>query len=281
MYEKHESLYCWEPRRWEGNVFHRDTNDFVQNRLELAKKVGVMRDSSGDIQGCVTFEYPGSAFIQAAHGDTAVQRQLVIWALENMRHPEGWIEIWCEDSDVERADLLKSFGFKPTSEHQNKRRQTLLDRTFDSGQLPLGYEIRSFDGSEADAQRMADLLNQSFGRDFHSAEEYLNFATMAPSFQSELQVVIVAPDLSFASHAGFTAHPDERFVVVEPVCTHPDHQNLGLARAAIAIGLQKSKRLGIETAYVEAWYSNPQSNRAYELAGFELYEADRIWRLDL
>lgn len=280
MYVEHQNLYCWEPRRWEGQVFHLNTNDFISNRQQLGSRVGILRNENGQILGFVTYEYQGSAMLQTRKGDTETQRLLLQWALRNLRHPDGWLEVWCEDSDEARAGILKEFGFQPTSEHQNKRRQNLLDRTFQVGDLPAGYGIRAFDGSETDSQKMADLLNQAFGRDFHSAEEFQNFATMSPSFNADLNIVITAPDGSFASHAGLTAHPEAGFVVVEPVCTHPNHQNLGLARAAITEGLQRAKRLGVETAYIEAWYSNPQSNRAYELAGFELYEAERIWRLE-
>jgi GNAT superfamily N-acetyltransferase len=280
MYLSHQNLRCWEPRRWEGQVFHRSTADFLANRQKIAEKVGILQDEELGIRGFVTFEYEGSAMLQTQRGDVEADARLLDWALENMRHQDGWLEVWCEDSDKEREELLTSKGFRPTSEHQNKRRQSLLDRDFPTSNLPTGYTIRSFDGTRADADRMADLLNVAFGRTFHSGEEYMNFATMSPSFSAELQVVVVNENGDFVSHAGFTAHPEAGFLVVEPVCTHPDHQNLGLARAAISYGLQLGKRLGVETAYIEAWYSNPVSNRAYQLAGFELYEVERIWRLD-
>lgn len=278
MYRHHGYLYCWEPRRWEGNIFHRNHAELAQRRAELAQSVGILRDASGAILGVSIDEYPGGVFIQARREDLQSQRALIEWSLANSVAPDGKIEFWCHGDDAGRAEILREFGFKPTAERQNRRHQVIGE--VQEPQLPAGYSLRGFDGSFEDAQRVADLLNISFGRDFHSAEEYFNFAQLAPSYRAELEIFVVAADGSFASHAGFTAHIEESFVVVEPVCTHPDHQNKGLARAAIAEGLRRSKALGIKDAYIEAWYSNPVSNRAYELAGFEMQSEDYIWKRD-
>lgn len=278
MYRHHGYLYCWEPRRWEGNIFHRNHAELAQRRAELAQTVGILRDASGEILGVSIDEYPGGVFIQARREDLQTQRALIVWSLENSVAPDGKIEFWCHGDDSGRAEILREFGFKPTAERQNRRHQVIGE--VKEPELPEGYTLRGFDGSLEDAQRVADLLNISFGRDFHSAEEYFNFSQLAPSYRAELEIFVAAADGSFASHAGFTAHLDESFVVVEPVCTHPDHQNKGLARAAIAEGLRRSKALGIKDAYIEAWYSNPVSNRAYELAGFEMQSEDYIWKRD-
>lgn len=275
------SLHTWEPRRWEGLLFHRDHNDLLAARARVAREVAIAR-RDGRVVGAVTPEYPGGVFIQSRPDDPQTTELLLDWAMDQLRQPNeaggSWLEVWCHDYDEARAGLLRERGFAPTSEHQLTRRRDLALPVGEHA-VALGYTVRGLESDE-DHQRMAELLNAAFGRDFHSAEEYGNFAALAPSYRADLQLVAVAPDGAFAAHAGFTAHSVESFAVVEPVCTHPEHQGRGLAQAVMAAGLRQLTREGIRTAYIGAWYSNPVSNHVYERMGFTSPVADRIWRLD-
>jgi hypothetical protein len=49
--------------------------------------------------------------------------------------------------------------------------------------------------------------------------------------------VAEASDGSFAAHVGLTLDEVNGHGIVEPVCTGPDHQRRGLARALILDGL--------------------------------------------
>lgn len=273
-------LYNWEPRRWEGKIFHLNNSQMIEARQTIAKEVAILLNDDLSVRAVVIPEYPGGAFIQADPDDELAQKQLIEWAILNLsQETEGkkWLEVWCYENDSKRQEILEGFGFTPTSERQNQRHQ-VLDQLKELLPLPEGYSLRSVGSTESDFEKMARLLNAAFGRTFHSAEEYKNFATLAPSYKSELEIVVVAPDGEFAAHAGFTAHSHESFVVVEPVCTHPDHQNLGLARIAIAQGLNLCLKMGIRDAYIEAWYSNPVSNHVYEQMGFKNPIGNYIWR---
>lgn len=273
-------LYNWEPRRWEGNLFHRNNSDMLKRREAISREVAILLSGEGEIKGVVIAEYDGGVFLQTSPGDIPTQEVLIDWAIENLSQKSEnklWLEVWCNENDEIRQKILEDKGFKPTSEHQIKRTQTLSSLK-SLPQIPDGYVVRNVDRNDEDYEKMAKLLNAAFNRDFHSAEEYRNFATLAPSYRSELEIVVQAPNGEFAAHAGFTAHNKESFVVVEPVCTHPDHQNLGLARIAIAEGLNRCLNMGIKTAFIEAWYSNPVSNHVYQQMGFAKPVNQYIWR---
>jgi ribosomal protein S18 acetylase RimI-like enzyme len=143
--------------------------------------------------------------------------------------------------------------------------------------MPTGYTVRSARRHPDDWRGQAALLNAAFKRTVHNAEEYRNFQC-APIYRPDLDLVIEAPDGTLAATAGFTAHERESFAVVEPVCTHPDHQGLGLARAAIGEGLRRIQALGIQVAYVGAWHSNAAANHTYEKMGFIRFARNRLWR---
>lgn len=283
-YVRECGLYNWEPRRWEGLVFHRNDADLMSTRAQIAANVGIWTDAADRIKGVVIPEYPGGVFLQSTRGDAPLQREMLEWAIQSQSQVaasgEKWLEVWIQESDDVLAAVARDLGFAPTSHHQIRRHQVLEPMPASLPALPEGYSVRGIE-SEADYAKMAVLLNAAFDRDFHSESEYRNFATLAPSYRPDLEIVIVAPNGSFAAHAGFTAHVAESFVVVEPVCTHPDHQNLGLARVAMTEGLNRCRALGIRDAYVEAWYSNPVSNHVYQEMGFVTPVSEYIWRREV
>jgi mycothiol synthase len=277
---KLERLYNWEPRRWEGKIFHLNDLEIIEARQKIAKEVAILLNDDSTIRAVLIPEYDGGAYLQADPEDSKAQEILIDWAIENLAQDldgKKWLEVWCNENDSIRQQLLTSRGFKPTSERQNRRHQVLTSPK-ELLPLPNGYILRNVGDTDEEFEKVAKLLNSAFGRNFHSAEEYRNFATLAPSYNAGLEIMVVAPNGDFAAYAGFTAHQKESFVVVEPVCTHPDHQNLGLARIAIAEGLNRCLEMGIKDAYIEAWYSNPVSNHVYEQMGFTKPIGQYIWR---
>lgn len=277
-------LYNWEPRRWEGLVFHRNDAELMSTRASIATNVGIWSDAAGRINGVLIPEYPGGVYLQSTRGDADLQREMLTWAVEGQMQTSEtgaqWLEVWILEDDDVLAGVARELGFVPTSHHLIRRHQVLEPMPSAVPALPEGYTVRGIE-TETDYAKMAALLNAAFDRDFHSQGEYRNFATLAPSYRAELEIVVVAPDGSFAAHAGFTAHPSESFVVLEPVCTHPDHQNLGLARVAMAEGLNRCRALGIRDAFVEAWYANPVSNHVYQQMGFITPVSEYKWRREV
>lgn len=276
----HPALYTWDPRRWEGLLFHRNNDELVATRAQVAKGCIIAR-VDGQVVGAIICEYPGGVFLQCSPEDIEVQKSLIDFAHANLRQRNedgsSWLEIWCRDGDDARTSYLEALSYVPRADHQFVR--TRNAGAIEVPTLPAGYSVRGFNvDDDADYGRMADLLNAAFDRDFHSAEEFRNFSVLAPSFEADLQVVVVAPDGSFAATAGFTVFRDYNYGEMEPVCTHPGHQNLGLARVAIAEGINRCVSAGISTLYVGAWYSNPVSNHVYGSMGFGNPVADRIWR---
>jgi GNAT superfamily N-acetyltransferase len=121
--------------------------------------------------------------------------------------------------------------------------------------------------AQVDAARMADLLNAAFGRTKHTAAAYLSFMAGSPSFRHDLNLVALAPDGAFAAHVGVNYEPINRFGIFEPVCTHPDHQRKGLARALMLEGMRRLKALGAISATVETGDMEP-ANALYRTCGF-------------
>jgi ribosomal protein S18 acetylase RimI-like enzyme len=147
--------------------------------------------------------------------------------------------------------------------------------------MAAGYTLRTTRPEElVDCQQIADLLNAAFNRTFHNPWEYHNFARHAPSFRQELDLVAVAPDGTFAAYVGIPYDEANRMGIFEPVCTHPDHLRLGLARALMTEGLLRLWQIGATEAIV-ATGDMVAANGLYTAMGFTEAYRNYIWRKEL
>lgn len=60
----------------------------------------------------------------------------------------------------------------------------------------------------------------------------------------ELDLVAVAPDGRFAAYVGIPYDEFNQRGIFEPVCTHPDHRQKGLAKVLVQEGLHRLKAHG-------------------------------------
>jgi predicted N-acetyltransferase YhbS len=167
-------------------------------------------------------------------------------------------------------------GFSRTEDREAVQRQDLSGPIPDPLPPAEGYMLRETSDDPDDHARMADLLNAGFGRDIHSAAEYASFTAVSPSFRHDLNLVAVGPDGTFAAHAGFTYDEANRFGILEPVCTRPDHRRRGLALSLIREGIRRVRRLGAVAVTVDTG-ADEGPNRLYEAAGFVRARWGHVW----
>jgi ribosomal protein S18 acetylase RimI-like enzyme len=280
-YAINQSLHNWEPRRWQGMIYHRNDADSACYRARLPDLVRIWQDETGAIVGAVIPEYEGSAFLQIHPQYRFLESEMLDWAQSHLAQTNDagrqWLDVWAYATDQFRADLLRQRGYIQTDVYENRRRR-LMTIPIPEIVIPKGYRVRTMRRHADDWQAQAILLNAAFERTIHSAQEYSNFQS-APDYRLDLDIVVEAPDGTLAATAGFTPYEAESFAILEPVCTHPEHQGLGLARAAIAEGLRRVHDMGIRITYVTAWHSNLVANHTYEKMGFTESSAHYLWRL--
>jgi predicted N-acetyltransferase YhbS len=141
--------------------------------------------------------------------------------------------------------------------------------------LAEGYTLGTVGPQDGD--RMAALLNAAFNRDFHTGADFASFATQAPSFREDLHLVAEAPDGTLAAHVGVIVDEVNRRALYEPVCTHPDHRQKGLAQALMFEGLRRAQALGAREITVDTGTA-AAANKLYESIGFTEAHKGFIWR---
>jgi mycothiol synthase len=275
-YTIHQNLQNWSIRHWEGQVYH------YSNINSFSQKLSQLWEIDGKLIAFAHSEYDGSVFLQLMPFYPEIEETMLSWAQENLSISKDGcrtLETWAYEDDERRRNLLLAAGFEQKAFFMNCRSCTAIG-TIPLVALPKGYHIRGMKRNQADCEAMAALLNAAFQRNFHTPQEYANFQT-APHYRPEFDLVAIAPDGTIAANAQLTLVLENGYAEFEPVCTHPEHQRKGLARALMAEGLQILKTQAIQKVYVDAAGDNPASNALYEQMGFtevrRLFVWEKIW----
>ena len=101
--------------------------------------------------------------------------------------------------------------------------------------------------------------------------------TRALTYRADLDLVVTAPDGSFAAFATVWYDPVNRHGLFEPIGTDPAQQRRGLASAAIVEGMRRLRDLGAETVQVSTGVKNLPANRLYEALGFHVVDRLMAW----
>src|SRR5690606_12813760 len=126
-----------------------------------------------------------------------LEDEMITWAEEFLAVPaeddgRRQLHIYVNGYDAHRQRLLAERGFEKMAYGGMIRHLRFGQGPIPQPVLVEGYSLRTTHPDDpADCQRIADLLNTAFKRDFHNAAEYRNFTRLAPSFRQELDLVAV------------------------------------------------------------------------------------------
>ncbi|MCX6033113.1 MAG: GNAT family N-acetyltransferase [Chloroflexi bacterium] len=285
----------WDVRRLDGKRFYNE--DLDANRL-LDRPVSLWEDA-GELVGFILPDGRGDAHLQVHPDYRHLEDEMIAWAEAHLAVPaadggQRQLEIYVYEYDALRQRLLRARGFTKTDAWGTLRHLRLGRQPLAAPQMAAGYMLRTtrppssprssaairgaFSGQVPDdCQRIADLLNAAFGRTFHNAQEYHNFALHAPCFRRELDLVAEAADGTLAAYVGIPYDPVNRCGIFEPVCTHPSHRRLGLAQALMQEGLLRLRAIGAVEATVDTGNMLP-ANRLYDSLGFTEAYRGFAWR---
>jgi mycothiol synthase len=271
--------FNWDVRRLDGKRFYED--DLSVNRL-LRRPVQLWEDAA-ELVAFVLPESHTDAHLLVHPAYRHLEAEMIAWAEAHLavEAADGrgrQLETYVYEYDSLRQRLLAERGFVKTVEWGMIRTMRLGKQPLVQPRLADGYTLRTTRPDDpADCQRIADLLNVAFGRTFHNALEYHNFAARAPSFCQELDLVAEASDGTLGAYVGIPYDKANRLGIFEPVCTHPDHRRLGLAQALMQEGLLRLRAMGAVAATVDTGDRLP-ANRLYDSVGFSEAYRGVVWR---
>ncbi len=271
--------FNWDMRRLDGKRFY--NADLADDRLSR-RPIQLWENEDDQLVGYVLSESAGDAHLQVHPDYRHIEPEMIAWAEEHLavddaENSQHKLEIYVNEYDALRQQNLDKRGFKKMSYGGMCRHLRLGMQPLAAPVIAEGYTLRSTDPDDmADCQRIADLLNAAFNRDFHNALEFHHYARYAPSFHRELDLVMVAPDGRFGAYVGIPYDEANRRGIFEPVCTHPSHQRKGLARALMLEGFHRLRAIGALDATVDTGDAEA-ANAFYTAMGFTEAYKGFIW----
>jgi mycothiol synthase len=273
-------LHNWELARWDSFRFGARCREETAGRRRWEADVHLWETDSGKLIGVVNPEDRGNVFLQIHPHFRHIEGEMLTWAEQHHRAirpkdaPEGWpLHTFAYEYDEVRGRLLTRRGYENLGP-AGMARSRPLNKPIPSGELPAGYVIRDLRGEDGwDQEQLAAVINVVFNASITA--ETIRLLQHVPTQRQDL--VVVAPDGTFAAFCAIWFDEVNRIGAFEPVGTHPDHRRRGLARAMMCRGLQRLKAWGALVAYVGTGYDSP-ANRLYELVGFTSFDVDYRWR---
>jgi ribosomal protein S18 acetylase RimI-like enzyme len=228
-------------------------------------------------------EGPREIEYHAFSGDRAVDLEVARHILAATVADGGSIEATAADNDTGRRRLLAEFGFErlepgpdaPRHLTGSQYQRSAADPIADAALAP-GYRIRSLSGAE-EIPRRVEVHRAAFAPSRMSVDKYERLITL-PSYKVEDDLVVEAPDGTFAAFTMAWWDPVARIGEFEPVGTHPDHQRRGLGKALLTHALRRYREAGARLVQVYSDAENVASEALYQSVGFTRVALDRRYR---
>ncbi len=167
-------------------------------------------------------------------------------------------------ADTARVDLLTALGWEPDNELPYVLNRAEIGAVAVPA-LPAGFTLRSAHGVE-DAAALADVHNAAFSPTWNP--EMYRKVMESPGYDPERELVVQAPDGTFAAFSIIWFDHRNRIGSFEPVGTHKEYRRRGLGRALMLYGMQQMAAAGMKAATVAHFGNNDAARELYQACGF-------------
>lgn len=230
--------------RWGSNAAHEAErpgwfSDHCTTVVESGRIRALVISEDGGDELCVLTTGPEPAIVSRILSDVIEERRTLARPLS--------LEA------ATRSDWLREvFVDAGLTEERGAGHEWEYDLTTDlpATDTPAGFTLTSLADKQAgDFDRIADCVGAAFGTT-HDVRGTLVSIESNPLFRPELSVFVRSPDGRVAAYCRGTVDPGNGVSGIDPVCTHPDFQRLGLGKAVVAQCFAQQRRLGGNAAYI-------------------------------
>ncbi len=232
--------------RWANNAVHA-----ADDPGWFGRQCRVFRGDDG-IRAVTVAEDGGDAEFIITSGEDPAAVELVLPRLMEIHRDRGAGLVF-EISDSAEW-LRRIFAEAGLTEH----RMTGHEWEYDLASLPepasvaAGFTVETLDDAVDRAavySGVSECFGKAFGREADGVPALLSLESN-PMFRPELSVFARSPDGIVAAYCRGTADPANGVCGIDPVCTHPDYQRLGLAKAVVQRCFANQRKLGGRFSYI-------------------------------
>ncbi len=215
--------------------------------------VGLWETEAGEIAGATCIEHPdpehpgfGEMYVQRHPDHLALLDEMIAYGEERYRNPkENRVSIWIYEDDSALQDVVVRRGYNKRAEPVSTHLEYTIG-DLPEPRLPDGFRLISM-AEENDIERRREIFGRAFNhedpKEWPSAFAYCELQK-APDYRKKHDLVIVAPDGTYAACCIVWYNQVDRIGHLEPLGTHPDFRRRGLATAIQQEGLRRLKALG-------------------------------------
>jgi len=234
----------------------------------------------------VTFCKPsGDCWIQIHPDYRFVEKEIVLWIEKQRRKfitnetSELELRFYVDETDVKRKALLTELGYENAGLNEYNRKRP-LEKPIPEYQLPDGFSIRSAD-LEKDFVQHKRVQTAVFPHCSRMTKRTAKIYSTASFYNKDLDLVVVDRYGNFAAFCTVRIDPVSRMAELEPVGTHPDYRELGLARSVVCEGLRRLHKYRPSSICILGAATSEAANRLYESVGFSEKTEVHLWRKKL
>lgn len=255
------ALYdIWAQRKIGDQEFFRNT--------DWQKDIRLWEDTQTGLVGAAIFRDPAFVKLIVLPGHRDLMNLMLDWV--EMRFLEkGIADKKLTIESIEGSPffekLLASRGYKKESGHYIFREKKLSTSSDESVRLPSRFSIKHIE-TKADLKKFHRGTELVFN--FPDNPVVYQILRQAPSFVSELDLILLSPTGEIASFCSVWFDRTLSLAEFEPVGTLPEFRKLGLGKALIAEACNRLRALECQKVTVMSWSESVGANRLYDSAGF-------------
>lgn len=270
----------WTSNRWEYWRWHINGNIF---QFDLGAAIFIWQNEMGEIVAVLNPEGSGDAFLQIHPDYKSRELEIEMISIAETQfaatQPDGsqQLVIWANEYDFQRQDLLSRRGYVKQGDPEFQRYRNMAEPIPEIA-LPTGYSLKTID-SDSDLPARAWVSWKAFhsteSDDHYYGWEWYKNIQRSPLYRSDLDLVAVDVNGEHSSFVTIWFDEATQTASFDPVGTHSDHQRKGLAKALMAEGLNRVKKLGATLSMVGSF--SEEAGALYASMGFTDYELCESW----
>lgn len=265
----------WVPSRLDNIRFGPCGTDYTDADIE-GIRIWETVNNSEDVSTSkiVAIAIPESALNYYLHTHSEyrfLDEEIVQWIVNKgnqvkQKNQDAKINIFAIGTDEILNEQLSNQGFRNLGLYAYNRTRPLTQPDPEYT-LPNGFKIRHVEGI-VDYPNVLEVLGSVFPHCKKMTEKRFKLFTSASFYQKDLDLVVVAPDETFAAFCTVRLDPESRIGEFEPVGTHPNYRKLGLGKALLCEGLQRLRKYDPTMVCISGAATTEAANRLYDSIGF-------------
>jgi hypothetical protein len=248
--------------RWSVNVLNEAANPGW-----FSQHCRIFRDEA-TLRAVSVAEYGGPDTCIITRTEDAESVHQVLGFLQERRRDLGiGLRFECSDAAEWLREIFGGSGLVETPNTGFEWEYDLTDLPDHPMPVPDGFTIESLrDARQGDLDGIAMCIKAAFDVDY-DVPTALRSLEHSPMFKPELSVLARSKDGRIAAYCRGTVDPRTGVCGIDPVCSHPDFQRMGLSKAVVQHCFATQRRFGGRFCYIGSAPDPAPGNYLYQSLG--------------